>query len=116
MFLLNNKYMSEFRGEKITKRIKELTAIQIEKLSGRASMITVTRVTLSSDNKRAKIMISVIPKEKELAAYGFIRRNLGEIRKFVTKNLKINPIPYLEVEIDEGEKNRQKIDELLKNS
>jgi ribosome-binding factor A len=40
---------------------------------------------------------------------------LGELRKYISKNLKINPIPYLDVEIDEGEKNRQKIDELLKN-
>jgi ribosome-binding factor A len=60
-------------------------------------------------------MISVLPKEKEKAAYGFIKRNLGELRKNVSKNLKINPIPYLDVFIDEGEKNRQKIDELLNN-
>ncbi|MDD3662702.1 MAG: ribosome-binding factor A [Candidatus Pacebacteria bacterium] len=107
--------MPEFRGEKITNRIKELSALYIEKLSGNTSMITVTRVILSPDNKKAKIMISVLPREKEKAAYGFIRRNLGEIRKNISKNLKINPIPYLEVEIDEGEKNRQKIDELLNN-
>ncbi len=61
-------------------------------------------------------MISVLPIEKENAAYGFIRRNLGDIRKYVSKALRINPLPYLEVEIDKGEKNRQKIDELLKNS
>ena len=108
--------MSEHRGEKIANHIKELVAIQIERLSGSGSMITVTRVNISSDNKKAKIMISVIPRSKENAAYGFIRRNLGEIRKYVSKNLKINPIPYLEVEIDEGEKNRQKIDELLLKS
>ena len=76
-------------------------------------MITVTRVYMTPDSKVAKIMISVLPREKERAAYGFIRRNLGELRKYMTKNLRINPIPFLEVEIDEGEKNRQKIDELL---
>ncbi len=105
--------MSEFRGEKITNHIKELSAIYIEKEAGPTSMITVTRVILSPDNKNAKIMISVLPKEKEKAAYGFIKRNLGEIRKYVAKGLKINPIPFLDVEIDEGEKNRQRIDELL---
>lgn len=105
--------MSEFRSEKITNHIKELAAIFIEKEAGPTSMITVTRVLLSPDNKRAKIMISVLPREKENAAYGFIRRNLGDLRKYVSKGLKINPIPFLEVAIDEGEKNRQKIDELL---
>lgn len=105
--------MSEYRSEKITNHIKELSATFIEKEAGPTSMITVTRVVLSTDNKRAKIMISVLPKEKEQAAYGFIRRNLGDLRKYVSKGLKINPIPFLEVAIDEGEKNRQRIDELL---
>lgn len=105
--------MSEFRNEKIKNNIKELSAIYIEREAGPTSLITVTRVLLSPDSKRATIMISVMPKEKEKAAYGFIKRNLGELRKYVSKNLKINPIPFLDVQIDEGEKNRQKIDELL---
>jgi len=107
--------MSEFRNEKIANNIKELAAIYIERESGPTSMITVTRVLLSPDGKRATIMISVLPHEKEKAAYGFIKRNLGDLRKHVTKNLRINPIPFLDVQIDEGEKNRQKIDDLLMN-
>ena len=105
--------MSNFRGEKITNNIRELSALYIEREASNTSLITVTRVVLSPDKKRATIMISVLPREKEKAAYGFIRRNLGELRKYVSKNLKINPVPYLDVKIDEGEKNRQKIDELL---
>lgn len=107
--------MSEFRNEKIKNNIKELAALYIEREAGPTSMITVTRVVLSPDAKRATIMISVLPKEKENAAYGFIKRNLGELRKNITKNLRINPIPFLDVQIDEGEKNRQKIDDLLMN-
>ena len=108
--------MSEYRNEKIKNNIKELAAIYIEREAGPTSMITVTRVILSPDGKRVTIIISVLPREKEKAAYGFIKRNLGELRKNITKNLKINPIPFLDVEIDEGEKNRQKIDELLAKS
>ncbi len=107
--------MGEFRSEKIKNHIKELSATFIEKEAGPTSMITVTRVTLTPDNKRAFIMISVLPREKEQAAYGFIKRNLGEMRKYISKGLKINPIPYLDVKIDDGEKNRQRIDELLSN-
>ncbi len=106
----------EFRGEKIANHIRELAATYIEREAGPTSMITVTRVLITPDNKKAKIMISVLPREKENAAYGFIKRNLGDLRKYVTKGLKINPIPFLDVEIDEGEKNRQKIDELLMGS
>ena len=106
--------MSEYRGEKIMNHIRELAALYIEKEAGPTSLITVTRVIMTPDNKHAKIMISVLPKEKEKAAYGFIKRNLGEMRKYISKGLKVNPIPFLDVEIDEGEKNRQRIDELLK--
>lgn len=108
--------MSSFRNEKIKNKIKELSATYIEREAGLMSMITVTRISLSSDNKKAVIMITVMPKEKEKAAYNFIKRNLGELRKYVSKNLRINPIPFLDVQIDEGEKNRQKIDELLLKS
>ena len=108
--------MSEFRNEKIQNHIKELASIYIEREAGNTSLITVTRVVMTPDNRNAKIMISVLPREKEQAAYGFIRRNLGELRKYITTNLKINPIPFLDVAIDEGEKNRQKIDDLLNNS
>ena len=108
--------MSEFRNEKIKNNIKELAALYIEREAGPTSLITVTRVILSSDGKRATIMVSVLPREKENAAYGFIKRNLGELRKNIAKSLKINPIPFLDVQIDEGEKHRQKIDELLNNS
>jgi ribosome-binding factor A len=107
---MNNK---EFRGEKISGHIRELAATYIEREGGPTSMITVTRVIMTPDNKKAKIMVTVLPREKEKAAYGFIKRNLGDLRKYVTKGLRINPIPFLDVEIDEGEKNRQKIDELL---
>jgi len=105
--------MSEYREEKIANHIKELAAIFIEREAGSTSLITVTRVLLSPDKKKATIMVSVLPREKESAAYGFIRRNLGELRKYVSKGLRVNPVPFLSVEIDEGEKNRQRIDELL---
>jgi len=108
--------MSEFRNEKIKNNIKEIAALYIEKEAGPTSLITVTRVLLSPDGKRGTIMISVLPREKEKAAYGFIKRNLGGLRKHLTKSLRINPIPFLDVQIDEGEKNRQKIDELLAKS
>lgn len=108
--------MSEYRGEKIKNNIKELAALYIEREAGPTSLITVTRVLLSPDNKKATILITVMPKDKEKAAYGFIKRNLGELRKNITKNLRINPIPFLDVQIDEGEKHRQKIDELLLKS
>ena len=104
-----------FREEKITNHIRELAATFIEREGGSTSMITVTRVEMATGGKHAKIYVSVLPREKENAAFGFLKRNLGEMRNFIQTKLKIHPIPFLDVEIDQGEKNRQKIDELLRN-
>ncbi len=104
-----------FREEKIANHIRELAATFIEQEASPASLITVTRVVLATGGKHATILVSVLPREKENAAFGFIKRNLGEMRMFIQSRLKIHPIPFLDVEIDEGEKNRQKIDDLLKN-
>jgi ribosome-binding factor A len=108
--------MQNFRKEKITNLIKELSATFIERESGNSSIITVTRVLLTPDNKKANILITVLPKEKENAALNFIKRNLGEMRIYISEKLKINPVPFLSVSIDTGEINRQKIDELLLKS
>jgi ribosome-binding factor A len=108
--------MQNFRKEKITNLIKELSATFIERESGNSSIITVTRVLLTPDNKKANILITVLPKEKENAALNFIKRNLGEMRIYISEKLKINPVPFLSVSIDTGEIIRQKIDELLLKS
>ena len=107
--------MANHRDEKITARIRELAATFIEKEGGISSLITVTGVEMAPDGRNAKILITALPVDKEQAAYGFVKRNLGEMRIFIMKQLKIHPIPYLDVAIDLGEKNRQKIDELLQN-
>jgi ribosome-binding factor A len=83
--------------------------------NNRTSLITITSCTASPDLKKATIFITVFPSAKETAALNFIKRNLGDLREFLKKNMQIKIIPFLDVMIDQGEKNRQKIDELLRN-
>jgi ribosome-binding factor A len=104
------------RTEKVANHIKELAAQFLGRENNRTSLITVTSCTVSSDLKRATIFITVFPDDKEDNVINFIKRNLGELREFVKKNMSTKIIPFLDVAIDKGEKNRQKIDELLKNS
>jgi ribosome-binding factor A len=103
------------RNEKVANSIKELTAQFLGREANRTSLITVTSATCSPDMKRATIFITVLPNSKEKAALGFVKRNLKEMREFLKKNIPIKIIPFLDVEIDLGEKNRQKIDELLRD-
>lgn len=100
------------RRDKVANRIKELAAEFINREASKSSLITVTGADCSPDLKHASIFISVLPVEKEAAALHFIERKLGELRESLKKNLEIKNIPFLQVKIDLGEKNRQRIDEL----
>ena len=105
--------MSE-RNEKVANQIKELAAMFLGRENNRTSLITVTYASCSPDLKRATIFITVLPNDKEKNALEFIKRNLGSLREFIKKNMSIKTIPFLDVALDLGEKNRQKIDELLR--
>lgn len=82
--------------------------------SSGASMITVTRADISRDMKHGTIFITVLPEDKEDAAINFAKRMRSELRHFVMKRLPVKVIPFFEVEIDYGEKNRLHVDELLR--
>jgi ribosome-binding factor A len=101
------------RQEKVTNLIKEISASFLNKENNHTSLITVTDCKASSDFKRATIFITVLPIEKEKNALEFSKRKRSELREYLKKNLKIKTIPFVNIEIDKGEKNRQKIDELL---
>lgn len=82
--------------------------------SSGASLITVTRCETSPDMKYATLFITAIPEEKEPAALDFAKRMRTELRHTVMKRLPIKVIPFFEIEIDYGEKNRIHVEELLR--
>lgn len=82
--------------------------------SSGASLITVTRAEVSPDMQHGTIFITAIPEEKEPAALDFAKRMRSELRHTVMKRLPVKTIPFFDVEIDYGEKNRQHVDELLR--
>ena len=103
------------RREKLANLIKELGAQFLERESNNTSLITVTSCSVSPDLKRATIFITVLPDDKEAAALEFVKRKRGALREYLKKKMKIKIIPFIDTQIDLGEKNRQKIDELLRN-
>lgn len=102
------------RNEKVANQIKELAAQFLGRENNKTSLITVTSATTSPDLKRATIFITVLPNSKEKSVLDFVKRKLKDLRKYLKKNMPIKIIPFLDVSIDLGEKNRQKIDELLR--
>jgi ribosome-binding factor A len=102
-----------FRQEKVNHQIKEVVANFLEAESNNLSLITVMSVDVSPDLKNAKILISVLPESKEKAALDFCKRKRSEIKNEIKKKMNLRSIPFVDIEIDKGEKNRQKIHDLL---
>jgi len=104
------------RAEKVANYIKELTAEFLGRENNKTSLITVTSADCSPDLKRATVYITVLPTEKEKLALEFAKRKRAELREFLKSKMTTKNIPFIDIAIDLGEKHRQKIDELLRNS
>lgn len=102
------------RNKKVANQIKELSAEFLGRENNRTSLITVTDCNTSPDLKKATIFITVLPSTKEHDALDFSKRKRPEIREYLKKKMNLKVIPFLDIKIDDGEKNRQKIDELLR--
>ena len=102
------------KSEKVRDQVKALAAQFLQRESNHLSLITVTDVRLNHDGGLAHIFFTVLPQDKEKAALEFSKRKRSEFREFVKKNSRIQRLPFFDFAIDEGEKNRQRADELLK--
>ena len=107
--------MSENRSERIMRIVKTAAAEFMQKESNGASLITITDVRLSNDEKYVNILFTVLPEDKEEVALEFAKRMRSEFREYVKNNTKLGRIPTFDFQIDLGEKHRQKIDTIPLN-
>ncbi len=94
--------------------IRELAAEFFSRESNRTSLITVTGVEILNRGSKARILITVLPENQETAALDFAHRQLSEFKQHVMEHSRIGHVPFFEVTLDVGEKNRQRIDEIEK--
>lgn len=103
------------RGEKMAKELRKLVSEFLARHTNKTSLITITNLKLSNDFKNGTVYLTVLPRDKEQAGISFVRRHLHDIREYLKKHMKTRTIPFLSIEIDQGEINRQKIDDLLRH-
>ena len=102
------------RHARLEEALRETAAEFLVREANRNTLITVTRAILSDDNKRATIYITALPDTGEKPAVEFANRNRGEFKDFFRTRVKGPLPPDITFEIDLGEKNRQRLDELSK--
>ena len=106
--------MPTIKDERLKELIHELAAEYFSRVSNRRSLITVTNVEIMSRRGVAKILVSVMPESEEEKAVSFLHRPLGDFRAYVMSRARLMRVPYFEVAIDTGEKNRQRLDDISK--
>lgn len=104
------------RQKKLGLEIRSLAQDFFQKESSKVSLITVTRATISRDLSQSTIYITVLPESKEMQALSFAKRMRTDLRTVLKKNLQIRKIPNVEIKIDEGEKARQRLDEVMRKN
>lgn len=105
--------MTSARQDKMRQYLREIAAEFFSREAGPRSLITVTDVTISPDFKRATVYITTIPSSEEDRALEFAKRKRSDLREYIAKNAKLRALPLLEVKLDLGERNRQKIDDIM---
>ncbi|MDP2676289.1 MAG: ribosome-binding factor A [bacterium] len=106
-----------FRKEKLesllTRLISGYILIHLHYAEAR---ITITRLDLSPDFRKAIIFVTIEPDEKPKEALHELKKLLSPLRKHIGKILTIRFIPMFEFRIDEGEKHRARIEELIRKA
>jgi ribosome-binding factor A len=109
----NTGFNKSERQLKVMQELKKVAQDFFQKNSSYQSLITVTNTDVSRDLKQATIYFTVFPESKEKPVFDFAMRKRSELRSEIKKRLPMKVIPFVEIKIDQGEKNRQRITDLL---
>lgn len=105
---------------KRVERVQEELKVHISKIiqqdlkDPRLGFITVTRVTMSSDLKSAKIYFSVLGDEKQIKGSSIaLRHAAGFIRKLIAQRMRLKFTPDLEFFYDKSIEYSQHISDII---
>lgn len=104
--------MTTPRQDKMRAFLRGIAADFFTREAGKNSLITVTDATISPDFKYGTIYLTVFPTSEEERALDFAKRKRSDLREYLKDHAKLRSLPVLEIKLDEGERNRQRIDEL----
>ena len=103
------------RRERVAENLLHLAAEFFRTESNRQSLITITKADLAPNFSESTIYFTVLPTKYEEEALNFAKRKRREFKQYIKKHTSMRRIPFFDFAIDEGEKHRQKIDEISRN-
>ncbi len=110
------KSPTKFKDDKFISLLSRFACEYFGLESSKDSLMTITRTEIFDRGKRALIYFTALPREKEVLALEFAKRRRQDFRRFIMSKKSFGFVPKIDFCIDEGEHNRQRIDELSNES
>ena len=104
------------RHQRVESLIAEFAASFILREANTDPMLTVPRVSTSTDHKSLTVYFTTTPDGRENDALIFLKRSGRELRHYIKKQSNLKIIPNIDFAIDVGERHRQHVDELVRES
>lgn len=106
--------MNESRRQiQVSEQLAQAAGLFFARESNGESLITVTRADIAPDFKNATIFLSVLPTTQEQRALDFAKRQRPEFRTYLKTHARMKTLPFIDFQLDYGEKNRQNVDDAL---
>lgn len=102
--------MQSQRQLQVSEQLAHLAAEFLGRESNRQSLITVTRADVSPDLSKATVFLTVLPDSYQDTVLDFAKRKRTEFRTYVKKHTQLRRLPFVDFEVDYGEKHRQHLD------
>lgn len=105
------------RIEKVNELVKEVVAdiILREVQFPAGALATLTRVSTSPDLHYADVFVTIFPGDREVQkeALLLLKKSTREIQRQLNRKLRMRPVPRILFLIDEEERKRERVEELL---
>ena len=106
--------MESKRQIRVSEEVAHMAGAFLARESNVKALMTVTHAGISPSYKEVTIFLSILPESMEETALKFAKRARSDFREYLSKHARLHPVPIVDFEIDYGEKNRQRIDELTR--
>lgn len=103
------------RDDKAASVLVHLAATYIAREAGRDTLITPTRADIGKDRKNATVYVSVFPDSEKTHALAFLDRHRDLFREYLKKEARFSILPRVTFQFDEGEAQRQHLDEISRD-
>ncbi len=106
----------ERRKVRVAEQIAHHAAAFLARESNRSSLITVMRAEINPELKNVTVFVSVLPKEQGPTALAFLKRVRTDFHDYLKDKTVFRNVPTVDFELDLGEENRQRIEELTRKN